>query len=116
MYNLQGHAGMIYDTGRVEAYRRALQLVVNRDSVVVDIGTGLGIFAFLASQAGARKVYAIEPCEIIAVARELAQSNGLERIEFIENISSRVTLPEPADEIVSDLAVAITLFAQHLPS
>jgi len=116
MYNLQVYAGMIYDTRRVEAYRRALQLVINPNSVVVDIGTGLGILAFLASQAGARKVYAIEPCEVIAVARELAQINGLERIEFIENISRRVTLPEPADVIVHDLAGAIPLYAQSLPS
>jgi protein arginine N-methyltransferase 1 len=108
---------MIYDTRRVEAYQRALQLAVSPDSVVVDIGTGLGIFAFLASQAGARKVYAIEPCEVIAVARELAQINGcLERIEFIENISSRVTLPELADVIVSDLGGAIPLYAGHLAS
>ena len=67
----------------------------------------MGIFAFLASQAGARKVYAIEPCEVIAVARELAQINGyLERIEFVENVSSSVTLPERADVIVSDLGGA----------
>jgi protein arginine N-methyltransferase 1 len=116
MYNLQVYAKMIYDTGRVEAYQRALQLVVKPSSVVVDIGTGLGIFAFLASRAGARKIYAIEPCEVIAVARELAQINGLERIEFIEDISSRVTLPEPADVLVHDLAGAIPLHARSLPS
>jgi len=116
MYNLQVYAAMIYDTRRVEAYQRALQLVINPNSVVVDIGTGLGILAFLASQAGARKVYAIEPCEIIAVARELAQVNGLQRIEFIENVSNRVTLPEPADVIVHDLGGAIPLYAQSLPS
>jgi protein arginine N-methyltransferase 1 len=117
MYTLHDYAAMIYDTRRVEAYRRALQLVVNSDSVVVDIGTGLGIFAFLASQAGARKVYAIEPREVIAVARELAQINGyIDRIEFIENVSSHATLSEQADVIVSDLGGAIPLYAQHLPS
>ena len=86
MYNVQVYAAMIYDTRRVEAYQRALQLAVNPNSVVVDIGTGLGILAFLASKAGARKVYAIEPDEVIAVARELAQINSLERIEFIEGV------------------------------
>jgi protein arginine N-methyltransferase 1 len=117
MYSIRAYAGMIYDTRRLEAYQRALQLIVNPDSVVVDIGTGLGIFAFLACRAGARKVYAIEPSAVIAVARELAATNGyLQRIEFIEDISTRVTLPGPADVIVSDMAGAIPLYQQHLPS
>ena len=117
MYSVSGHAAMIYDTRRLEAYQRALQVAVTPDSVVVDIGTGLGIFAFLACQAGARKVYAIEPCEVIAVAREMAATNGyLDRIEFIQDISTRVALSERADVIVSDLGGAIPLFQQHLPS
>jgi protein arginine N-methyltransferase 1 len=117
MYNLQGYAAMVYDTRRVEAYQRALQLLVKPNSVVVDIGTGLGLFAFLASQAGARKVYAIESSEVIAVARELATINGyFDRIEFIENMSNRVNLPEPADMIVSDLAGATPFYAQSVPS
>ena len=117
MYNIREYAAMIHDARRVEAYQRALQLSVTPDSVVVDIGTGLGIFALLACQAGARKVYAIEPSEVIAVARQLAAINGyLERIEFIEDLSTRVTLPEPADVIVSDLGGAIPLFQQHLPT
>jgi len=117
MYSIHGYAAMIHDARRVEAYRHALQQTVTADSVVVDIGTGLGIFAFLACQAGARKVYAIEPCEVIAVARELAAANGyLPRIEFLEDISTRVTLPEPADVIVSDMGGAIPFFQQHIPS
>ena len=117
MYNLQGYAGMIGDRRRVEAYRRALEQVVRPDSVVMDIGTGLGIFSFLACQAGARKVYAIEPCEVIAVARELAKVNGyVERIEFIEDVSTRVTLADRVDTIVSDLGGATPLYGQHLPS
>jgi len=117
MYSVSGYAAMINDVRRVEAYQRALQLSITRDSVVIDIGTGLGIFAFLACQAGARKVYAIEPDEVIVVARELAAANGYqERIDFIQDISTRVTLSEQADVIVSDLGGAIPLFQQHLPS
>ena len=116
MYSVQVYAAMIYDRRRVEAYQRALQLAVNPNSVVVDIGTGLGILAFLASKAGARKVYAIEPDEVIGVARELARVNSLERIEFIEGISTSVKLPEPADVIVHDVAGAIPVYGQSLQS
>ena len=116
-YNIQGYASMIHDARRVDAYRRALQQMVTPESVVVDIGTGLGIFAMLACQAGARKVYAIEPSSAITLAGAMAAANGYsERIEFIQDVSSRVTLPEPADVIVSDIGGAIPLFQQHIPT
>src|SRR5262249_8186842 len=72
--------------------------------VVLDIGTGTGIFALLACQFGARRVYAIEPAHVIRVAREIAAANGCaDRIEFIQKRSTEVTLPERADVIISDL-------------
>ncbi|MFI5106325.1 MAG: hypothetical protein ACHP79_15490, partial [Terriglobales bacterium] len=74
-------------------------------------------FAVLACQLGARRVYAIEPEPVIQVAREIAAANGCaDRIEFIEDISTRVTLPVRADVIVSDLRGVLPLFQGHLPS
>lgn len=117
MYSVSNYVAMIHDARRVGSYQQALQLTVTPDSVVVDIGTGLGIFAFLACKAGARKVYAIEPAEVIAVAQALAEANGYrDRIEFIEAVSTLVTLPEQADVVVSDMSGALPLFQQHLPS
>jgi predicted RNA methylase len=79
--------------------------------VVVDIGTGPGILALLACQAGARRVYAIDVSDAIQVGRELAAANSYaDRIEFIQALSTQVTLPESADVIVSDLHGAIPLF------
>ena len=46
----------------------------------------------------------MEPSDAIAVAKEIAQVNGLgDRIEFIQAMSIDVSLPERADVIVSDL-------------
>jgi protein arginine N-methyltransferase 1 len=51
------------------------------------------------------------------VAKELAKVNGCrDRIEFIEDVSTRVTLPEQADVIVSDLSGAIPIYARHVSS
>ncbi len=86
---------MIGDSVRMDAYAQALRQVVKPNSVVLDIGTGTGIFAMLACKFGARRVYAIEPNDAVQVARETAIINGFaERIEFFQALSTQVTLPE----------------------
>ena len=108
---------MIADSPRMNAYAQALRQAVQPGSVVLDIGTGTGIMALLACQLGARRVYAIEPDDIIQVAREIAAANGCaDRIEFLQNLSAQVSLPERADVVISDLRSVLPLFALHLPS
>jgi protein arginine N-methyltransferase 1 len=47
----------------------------------------------------------------------MAAANGYtERIEFVQDMSTRVTLPEPAEVIVSDMHGALPLFEQNLPA
>ncbi len=113
-----GHYGeMLLDRVRMRAYRAALAASVTPDSVVLDIGTGTGIFALLACQLGARRVYAIEPNPAVSVARKVAADNGLSgRIEFIQKNSTDISLPHPADLIVSDLRGQLPLFDRHIPT
>ncbi len=108
---------MLADRVRVAAYREALRRTVTPGAVVVDIGTGTGVFAAAACAAGARRVYAIEPDEVIHVARDLAAANGYaDRVEFLQAESTRVMLPERADLVVSDLRGVLPPFGQHLVS
>lgn len=108
---------MIADKGRMDAYVKALRQSVKPDSTVLDIGTGTGIFALLACQFGAKKVYAIEPSDAIQVAREIAAANGYaDRIEFIQKLSTEVNLPQLADVIISDIRGILPLFQQHIPA
>lgn len=117
MYSILGYGSMIADKGRMDAYVKALRAAVKPDSVVVDIGTGTGIFALLACQFGAKKVYAIEPSDAIFVAKEIAAVNGYaDQIEFIQKLSTQVVLPELADVIISDIRGIVPLFQQHIPS
>lgn len=110
MYDLIGYGGMIADSVRTEAYAKALRDAVETDSVVLDVGTGTGLFALLACRFGARRVYAVEPGDCIALARDIARANGYgERITFIQGVSERVTLPEPVDIIVSDIRGVLPL-------
>jgi protein arginine N-methyltransferase 1 len=108
---------MIADSVRMDAFVKALRQAIKPSSVVIDIGTGTGIFALLACQFGARRVYAIEPDDSIQVGREIAAANGYaERIEFVQELSTRVTLPERADVIISDLGGRLPWFQHHIPS
>src|SRR5215469_5713541 len=117
MYSLDGYGSMVADRVRVDAYAEALRKTVRAGSVVVEIGTGPGIFAVLACQVGASRVYAIEPSEIIQVAREIAAVNGYtDKIEFFEQFSNQVTLPTRAEVIVSDLRGVLPLLERHIPS
>jgi protein arginine N-methyltransferase 1 len=116
-YTLSGYGSMIADRVRMEAYAEALRQSIHPGSVVVEIGTGPGIFAVLACHLGASRVYAIEPGNIIQVARDVAAANDCaDRIEFIQEVSNRVTLPQQADVIVSDLRGVLPFYQHHIPA
>ncbi|MBZ5659098.1 MAG: 50S ribosomal protein L11 methyltransferase [Acidobacteriia bacterium] len=116
-YNLAGYAGLIADRVRTDAYAQALRGAIRPGSVVLEIGTGPGIFAVLACQLGAGRVIAIEASPVIQLARDVAAANHCtERIEFIEDLSTNVNFPIRADVIVSDLHGVLPLFEHHIPS
>ena len=117
MYSIDTYGRMIADARRMEVYAAALRHTVNQDSVVMDLGCGPGVFALLACKLGARRVYAVEPDSVISLAREAATANGFaDRIEFFENLSTEIVVPEPATIIVSDLRGILPWFQKHIPS
>jgi protein arginine N-methyltransferase 1 len=117
MYSLRFYGQMLADASRMDAYTAALRQTVTADSIVMDLGSGPGVFALLACKLGARRVYAVEPASVISVAREFATVNGCaDRIQFFENLSTEIALPEPADVIISDLRGVLPWFQQHIPA
>jgi protein arginine N-methyltransferase 1 len=117
MYSVSSYGRMIADHVRTNAYIRALKQVLTPDSVVLDIGTGIGIFAMVACQLGVKRVYAVETDDAIELAREIANANGCsEQITFIHDLSNNITLPEPVDVIISDLHGVLPLCGRLIPS
>jgi protein arginine N-methyltransferase 1 len=85
--------------------------------VVLDIGTGCGLFALLACRAGAARVYALESEPSISIARELAAENRVsDRITFIQQRSTEVTLPERVDVMVADIRGVLPLAGSAVAS
>jgi SAM-dependent methyltransferase len=95
---------MALDAVRNAAYAAALKQAVGPESVVLDLGAGTGILGLMAAHFGARRVYLVEPEDIIAVAEEIVRANGLdERVCCLHGRIEDIELPEPADVIVSVL-------------
>lgn len=96
---------MLADHVRTGTYQRA---IVNNSAdfagkVVLDVGTGSGILAFFALQAGAATVYAIDASDSVHVARKIAAANGYaDRLQVIQGKVEDIELPEKVDVIISE--------------
>lgn len=98
------HIAMLNDRVRTERYLAAIREVVRPGDVVVDIGTGTGILAIGAAQAGARQVYAVEASGIADTAEAMFAANGVaNRVTLVRGWSTQITLPERADVLVSEM-------------
>lgn len=99
---LSEHEEMLNDAVRVNTYHRGIQRCVNPGDVVLDLGTGSGLLALMASRAGAAKVYAVDHSDFIEVARDIARHNNITNIEFVQSNSREFTPAEPIDVLLHE--------------
>jgi protein arginine N-methyltransferase 1 len=93
---------MLADHNRMAAYHSAIlgNQDVFLDKVVMDIGTGSGILAVWAAQAGARKVYAIEYTDMAKYAEKVMKANQVDHIVTVLQCAVEdVELPIEQDEL-----------------
>eukprot|EP00475_Leptophrys_vorax_P036132 TRINITY_DN6047_c0_g1_i1.p1 TRINITY_DN6047_c0_g1~~TRINITY_DN6047_c0_g1_i1.p1 ORF type:complete len:423 (+),score=-1.12 TRINITY_DN6047_c0_g1_i1:158-1270(+) len=96
---------MLSDRVRMTAYHDAV--FKNRahflGKTVLDVGTGSGILAIWAAQAGARRVYAVEATDMATHATALAKANGVDHIVTVLQASAEeIDLPEKVDVLISE--------------
>jgi len=96
---------MLADQLRMARYREAITQVVRPGDIVADLGTGLGVLALMAVQAGAARVYAIDNRpRSLAVAERVVQANGAsDRIHLLQGDVQTIQLDEPVDVIINEL-------------
>jgi type I protein arginine methyltransferase len=110
------HTSMLDDHLRTSAFLAALDEVVRSEDVVLDIGAGTGVLAVGAARAGARHVYAIEATPLAHEAHAVVRANGFdEKVTIVEGWSTRVSLPERATVVVSEILGSDALEERILP-
>jgi hypothetical protein len=115
------HFSLCADAARNQAFKNALERFVKPGMVVLEIGSGTGLLALMAAQAGADHVYTCEQEPwLAAVAQEIIDQNGYgPKITLIPKKSSElhvgVDMPQKADILLSDLADAHLLGYGVLP-
>jgi 2-polyprenyl-3-methyl-5-hydroxy-6-metoxy-1,4-benzoquinol methylase len=99
------HELMLNDHIRMVAYENAIKRLVQPGMTVVDVGTGTGILAQWALEAGARTVHAIDMNEnMIAEARaRLSHAGYSDGVRLHRALSYEVTLPERVDVVMSEI-------------
>ncbi|MEP6819605.1 MAG: class I SAM-dependent methyltransferase [bacterium] len=101
---LKGHETLLSDANRNRPLYRSLKKTVTKNSSVVDIGSGTGIWAVAAAMLGAKRVVAIEEEPLlVGVIKDLASENGVaDRVEVIQGDSRRVDLAKEFDLVISE--------------
>ena len=108
------HLMLLNDADRMDKYRQAIFNTVHSGDIVLDIGTGSGVLALFACQAGAKRVYAIDRGDIIVVARELARANHFsDRIVFTRQDIRQFQIEGQVDVITSEL-IAKSVLGQNM--
>ncbi len=111
---IQEHNWLLNDQHVQEQFRAAIFAKVKPGDVVLDLGTGTGLHALFAAQAGAKKVYAVDSESIIEFAKLVAQKNNFtDKITFLQTDSDNLELPEKVDVIITNIGFFNTL--KHLP-
>jgi protein arginine N-methyltransferase 1 len=103
MSEIELHRKLLGDPVRNQAFHRALQASLSPGkTTVADLGAGTGFLSFLARRLGARHCTLIEYSDALGLARQLARSNGIDGLRFIEGHSGEIANPPQVDLVVSE--------------
>jgi len=115
--SVTSHESMVFDEVRNTAYAAALGKLVKPGSVVLDLGSGLGLLGLIAAAKGAKHVYLVDHSPVTAIAAQIAAENGFaDRVTCIQKTIEQAELPEKVDLIISVFTGNFLLEEDLLPS
>jgi predicted RNA methylase len=108
---------MCADKKRVDAYEAAIKQLCP-GKIVTDVGAGTGILSFMAADAGASRVYAIEKADVCSKLKREVNKRQLKKIVKVMNCRAEEAPLETiiADVIVSEWMGYFLLCERMLPS
>jgi predicted RNA methylase len=111
------HNEMCADKRRVDAYEAALKSSC-AGKLTIDVGAGTGILSFMAAEAGASRVYAIEKAGIFSkLKKEVAKRKLTDKVKIMNCLAEEAPLDDIiADVIVSEWMGSFLLSERMLPS
>ena len=103
MSEIELHRKLLGDAPRNAAFHAALKAVITPgQSTVADLGAGTGFLSFIARQLGAAHCTLVEYTDTLALAQQLARSNRVDGLTFIQGHSAAIKRPEKVDVVVSE--------------
>lgn len=114
----EGVFNCLIDEQRTLAFQRAIKNTVRKGDIVVDMGTGSGILAMFAADAGAKKVYAIEweKKNFVALQKTFEVNGYAQKIVLIKGDVTKVSLPEKVDVIIGEMIATALIEELQIPA
>jgi predicted RNA methylase len=108
----------LLDEERTGALRTAIRRRVHAGDTVLDAGTGSGILALFAAEAGAKKVYAVDiDPEALWLAQQSTQASPYhDRIEIVEADIHQFTMASPVDVVIMEMLDTGLIAEQQAPA
>jgi len=112
-FDMSAYKAMKEDPTRTPIFQKAIEqrlIALKGQGTVLDLGTGpFALFALLAAELGAARVYAIEADPAVAASARtvIAKAGYTDVITVIEGISTEVTLPEQVDVCIAEICGSI---------
>ena len=103
------HIPMLNDALRNKAYLEALKLAVQKDDLVLDVGTGSGLLSMMAADIGVKKIVTCEVSKTIAsnASKIVEQNDFSKQITIVNKKSTEMVvgkeIPRKADLLVSEI-------------
>lgn len=114
----EGVFNCLIDHERTLAFEKAIKNTVRPGDVVVDMGSGTGILAMFAADAGAKRVYAVEYDQknILTLQNNFNINGYKDIILIIQGDVTSIKLPEKVDVIVGEMIATGLIEELQIPA